>query len=255
MGMPVTVEIVDLSATSETFDAVFTYFEYVDEKFSTYKATSEISRINRGEITETEWSVDMRTIFELAAETKSATRGYFDMITPQGIFDPSGLVKGWSIHRAAEMLLGFGFKNFYVDAGGDIQVHGENSRNEPWKIGIRHPFKPDVIVKIISVTDKGVATSGNYIRGAHIYNPHSLELLPEEVVGLTVVGPNVYEADRFATAAFAMGRNGIKFIQELRDFEGYSIDVDGMALMTAGFEKMCITMLPEDADRYDILIT
>ena len=50
------------------------------------------------------------------------------------------------------------------------------------------------------------------------------------------MGPNVLEADRFATAAFAMGREGIHFIESLKGFEGYAIDAKGIATMTSGFE-------------------
>lgn len=46
----------------------------------------------------------------------------------------------------------------------------------------------------------------------------------------------MYEADRYATAAFAMGRAGIHFIEDMPGFEGYLIDSDGIATMTSGFE-------------------
>jgi thiamine biosynthesis lipoprotein len=47
----------------------------------------------------------------------------------------------------------------------------------------------------------------------------------------------VYEADRFATAAFAMGKRGIQFIEKLVGFEGYMIDVEARATLTSGFER------------------
>jgi thiamine biosynthesis lipoprotein len=55
-----------------------------------------------------------------------------------------------------------------------------------------------------------------------------------------VIGPNVYDADRFATAAFAMGRNGIEFIEKLAGFEGYLIDQERQATYTSGFERLVI---------------
>jgi thiamine biosynthesis lipoprotein len=54
-------------------------------------------------------------------------------------------------------------------------------------------------------------------------------------VSITVIGPDVLEADRFATAAFAMGKGGIAFIENLPGFEGYAIDAQGIATMTSGF--------------------
>ena len=56
MGMPVTVEIADPTVTDEIFETVFGYFAYVDGTFSTYQPESEIMRINRGELTEKDWS-------------------------------------------------------------------------------------------------------------------------------------------------------------------------------------------------------
>ncbi len=57
------------------------------------------------------------------------------------------------------------------------------------------------------------------------------------VASVTVIGPDVYEADRFATAAFAMGERGIRFLESLDGFEGYMIDNDGIATMTTGFVR------------------
>jgi thiamine biosynthesis lipoprotein len=52
-----------------------------------------------------------------------------------------------------------------------------------------------------------------------------------------VIGKNVYEADKFSTPAFVMGRDGINFIDSLRDLEAYMITKDGIATMTRGFEE------------------
>ena len=231
MGMPVTVEIADISATEETLQKVFSYFEYIDQKFSTYKTTSEISQINRGELLPAEYSDDMKEVFRLSEETKQLTREYFNIKKPDGSYDPSGLVKGWAIYKAAELIKDMGFKEYYVDAGGDIEARGK-----VWKIGIKNPFKQSEIVKVLYIQDKGVATSGTYIRGDHIYDPTNSGTNMDEIASLTIIGPNVYEADRFATAAFAMGKEGINFVQNLEDFEGYMIDQKGIATMTTGFE-------------------
>jgi thiamine biosynthesis lipoprotein len=235
MGMPITLEVIDAS-TSDIFDTVFAYFEYIDQKFSTYKENSEISRINRHELSIKRASADMRTIFALAKQTKHATDGYFD-IAHNGIYDPSGIVKGWAIYHAAEIVSRQGYESFYVDAGGDIQVAGSNSQNQPWRVGIRNPFNLNEIVKVLAVSNCGVATSGTSIRGQHIYDPHTNNQLSTDLVSLTVIGPNIYEADRFATAAFAMGSAGIVFIEQLNGFEGYAINRHGQATYTSNFVR------------------
>ena len=236
MGMPVTVEIVDAETNDDTLAAVFDYFAAVDRRFSTYKPRSEISRINRGELAEKDWSAEMKTVLKLCEQTKEATDGYFD-IQHDEQRDPSGLVKGWAIKNAADLLKQRHLTNYYVDAGGDIQVNGLNSEGRSWQVGIRNPFNREEIIKTLAVTTEGVATSGTYIRGQHIYNPLKLGDQLDQIASLTVIGPDVYEADRFATAAYAMGPKGIHFIEALPGFEGYAVDGKGLATMTSGFER------------------
>lgn len=237
MGMPITVEVVGAGAEESIFEEVFSYFDYVDKKFSTYKDDSEISKINRNELQESDFSDDMKQVFQLSEETKKLTKGYFDIKSKTGKFDPSGLVKGWAIYNAAQILIKRGFANFYVEAGGDIQAHGKNSHGENWRVGIRNPLNQDEIIKVVGLSGNGIATSGTYIRGHHIYNPHDRENKILDILSLTVIGKNVYEADRFATAAFAMGQDGINFIEQSPGLEGYVVDKNGIATMTSGFNK------------------
>jgi thiamine biosynthesis lipoprotein len=235
MGMPITIEVVDATVTQSDLDKMFAYFVQVDDTFSTYKETSEIAKINRGELLPTQYSADMRSILALSEQTKKETGGYFD-IQHDGVYDPSGIVKGWAIQNVASMLRERGFSNFYVDAGGDIQIAGHKD-SHLWRVGIRNPFNRTENVKILALTDLGVATSGTAIRGQHIYDPYHPHTPIRDVVSITVVGPNVYDADRFATAAFAMGTKGISFIENLAGFEGYMIDAHARATFTSGFER------------------
>lgn len=235
MGMPITIEVVDATILQEDIDKIFTYFSSIEDTFSTYKATSEISKINRGELFAREYSEEMKVVLALSEQTKKETHRYFD-IQQNGIYDPSGIVKGWAIQNAANMLKAQGFSNFYIDAGGDIQVSGYKDGNM-WRIGIRNPFNRNEHVKVLTLTDRGVATSGTAIRGQHIYDPYNRDAPLQDVVSITVIGPNIYEADRFATAAFAMGKKGIQFIEKLAGFEGYMIDAQAQATLSSGFER------------------
>src|SRR6478736_846259 len=103
MGMPITIEVIDRHVTQDNLDKVFAYFVSVDETFSTYKATSEISKINRGELRTAEYSEDMKAILALSEQTKKDTYGYFD-IEHDGLYDPAGIVKGWAIQNATDRL-------------------------------------------------------------------------------------------------------------------------------------------------------
>ncbi len=239
MGMPITVDVVDTKVKDSDIANIFDYFASVDRMFSTYKKESEISRLNAGELTKKDLSSDVRQILQLADDTKKESQGYFN-IAHNGKIDPSGIVKGWAIYNAATVLKEHGFQNFYVEAGGDIQVLGKNEKGESWKVGIKNPFKQDEVVKVVKLENKGIATSGQYVRGEHIYNPHRPDVPVTEISSITIIGPTVYDADRFATAAFAMGEKGIQFIEKLPGFDGYMIDSKGIATMTSRFERFVI---------------
>jgi thiamine biosynthesis lipoprotein len=234
--MPITIEVVDPNTKAEDINEIYKYFRYIDDTFSTFKKTSEISAINRGKITKDKWSRDMKDVFRLCEKTRKETNGYFNIFR-NGKYDPLGIVKGWAIKNASDKLKVRGYENFYINAGGDIQVAGKNKTGEFWKVGIQNPFKTNENIKILSIYNKGVATSGIYIRGQHIENPYNPKGKITDIVSLTVIGPDIFEADRIATAAFAMGEPGINFIEHLKGFEGYMIDIKGIATYTTGFEN------------------
>ena len=233
MGMPITIEII--GGKEKHLSEIFHYFSSVDERFSTYKKTSEITKINNGLLAKKNYSNDMKTVLKLCEETKRKTSGWFDILH-NGKLDPSGLVKGWSVFEASKRLKKLGYTDFYVDAGGDIEISGKKSGNN-WNVGIRNPNNRYEIIKIFSLSNRGIATSGTAIRGQHIYNPFVPEEKITEILSLTVIGPNVYEADRFATAAFAMGKKGLSFIESLVGLEGYMVMQDKTAMVTSGLNK------------------
>jgi FAD:protein FMN transferase len=235
MGMPITIEVVG-DGDGYAHQTAFEYFEEVDARFSPYKGNSEVSAFARGELDIADTSDELSEVLGLCALTRSETDGYFDIRRPDGRIDPSGLVKGWAIRNAARRIAALGYNDFFVDAGGDVECHGHNGNGGSWRIGIRNPFNAVEIVKVLTPGDGGVATSGAYVRGQHIYNPHAGAAASDEVASVTVVGPDAYEADRFATAAFAMGRDGITFLETRPGLEAYLIDSSGMATMTSGFQ-------------------
>ncbi|GLQ80565.1 FAD:protein FMN transferase [Mesorhizobium huakuii] len=238
MGMPITVDIAGASGAT-LVDTVFDYFEHIDRRFSTYRTDSEISAINRGDLPVRDWSAEMMEVMALAAQTKNQTDGYFDIRRPDGSLDPSGIVKGWAIRNAAGIVRRAGVGDFFIEAGGDIQSCGRNASGLDWSVGIRNPFNAEEIIKIVYPRGHGVATSGTYVRGQHIYNPLGAADSITEIVSLTVIGSDVFEADRFATAAFAMGREGIFFLEQAPGLEGYVVDSNSRATPTSGFGAFC----------------
>jgi len=239
MGMPVTVDIAGASK-GELIETVYGYFEQIDRRFSTYRSDSEIAAINRGDVPVADWSGEMLEVLAIAERTKGETDGYFDIRKPDGSLDPSGIVKGWAIRNAAAIVQRAGIGDFFIEAGGDVQSCGKNASGHDWSVGIRNPFNADEIVKVVYPRGRGMATSGTYVRGQHIYNPHGIGRPIQDIVSLTVIGADVLEADRFATAAFAMGRDGILFVEQTPGLEGYVVDTNGRATPTSGFGALCL---------------
>ncbi len=235
MGMTAVVCIIDPNTKSKDIKEIFDYYKKLDATFSTYKDTSEVQRVNRGEVGAEKYSGELKKILHLAQKTKQQTEGYFDVYF-NGRLDPSGIVKGYAIRNAAKMLEEKGYKNFYVEIAGDIEARGKNLYGKKWGVGIKNPFDPKQVIKIVHVSNKGVATSGNYARGPHIFNPLTKKR-EEGIASITVIGPNIYEADRFATAAFAMWKEGIYFIEKQKRLEGYMVTLDKIGTYTSGFKN------------------
>lgn len=235
MGMPVVVELVD--APDADIDRIFSYFAEVDARFSTYKHDSEMSRLGRGDLSLEHASPELLEVLHLCDAERIRTSGYFDARTPSGSLDPSGLVKGWAIRNAARLAERMGYHDYWIEAGGDIQLSGNDEDGRPWRVGIRHPQEPGTIVDVIEPGACGVATSGTYLRGSHIYDPHTGRAPLTPFVSLTVVASDVYEADLWATTAFAMGEAGLDMLAAMPGVEAYAIDENGMATYTAGWQN------------------
>ena len=237
MGMPITVDVRD-DCTDDVLDELFDWFHEVDERFSTYKETSEISRLNRDELAVRDCHPDVRWVLARCDELREETGGYFDArYESLLIVDPSGLVKGWSVDRGGELLERHGIANYSINAGGDIRMRGAALPEDRWRTGIQHPLHQDRIAAIVESNDLALATSGTYVRGEHILDPHSGSP-PSGLLSVTITGDDLATVDAYATAAFAMGEIAPQWISTLRGYEALCILPDETSLMTAGFPSV-----------------
>lgn len=229
MGMPVGIEIPGEGADVE---AAFAWLREVDATFSTYRADSEISRLDRGELTLADCRPEVDEVLTRCLALERATGGYFSA-RPAGRLDPSGLVKGWALDGAARRL---GAECFCLNAGGDVIARGRPEPARGWRVGIRHPLEHDCLAAVLEVQDLAVATSGEYERGAHIVDPHTGRP-PRGLLSVTVVGPELATADAYATAAFAMGADGPAWTATLDGYDALCITSDRRVLSTPGFAR------------------
>lgn len=127
--------------------------------------------------------------------------------------DLSGIAKGYIVDRAIGALRKQGVASCLINSGGDMYALG-TIRGKPWKIGVRDPDDARRYIDTFSVTNAGMATSGDYEqsfmldgkRYSHIINPKTGFPAANNLVSTTVIAPNLTLADALATAFFVMGK-------------------------------------------------
>ena len=147
--------------------------------------------------------------------------------------DLGGIAKGYIVDKIVEFLKMKGIKNGLVNAGGDIYCWGKNPEGKRWIIGIRNPFYKDRIIGKISLTEKGIATSGDYeqyikIKGkkfSHIVNPKTGKTVQNFPVSLTVIAPDCTTADGLATGFFVSGiKKAVEIANKIKEVEVLIVD-------------------------------
>jgi len=121
-------------------------------------------------------------------------------VHPSILLDLGGTAKGWAVDRAVEVLRRWGVAAAMVNAGGDLRVVGAPPGRPAWRIGLRHPGRPDEVFRTLELRDMAVATSGDYEEaGSILIDPRTLQ--PVQLGGsVSVVAPTCGEADCLATA-------------------------------------------------------
>ncbi|HEY2442441.1 MAG TPA: FAD:protein FMN transferase [Streptosporangiaceae bacterium] len=205
-----------------------------DAVFSTWDPRSPVSRLRRGEATLAMMPADVAEVLALCRLAKAASRGWFDPWALPGGVDPTGLVKGWAVQRAADVLRQAGAAAALVNGGGDLAAFGAPAAGQRWRAGIRHPWRPDALACIVAVR-AAVATSGSYERGAHLIDP-ATGRPAGGVASATVTGPSLALADALATALAAGGDQALAAVGLVAGYEGYLIRADGSEADTGGVE-------------------
>jgi thiamine biosynthesis lipoprotein len=233
MGTVVTIDVRGAAPAPEALDDAVRWLHRVDETFSTYRPGSAVCRFGRGELALADAGEDVAWVIRRCEALRDATGGFFDA-RATGAFDPSALVKGWAVQRAAAKLSAAGVGDFCLTAGGDVVARGLAGTARGWRVGIQHPLDPEAIATVVDARDTAVATSGTYERGEHILDPFSGRP-PRGVLSVTVTGPDLGTADAYATAAFAMGVDGPEWTLSLDGYEAMTILADERVLSTPGF--------------------
>jgi thiamine biosynthesis lipoprotein len=204
----------------------------LDDIFSTWKPASPMSLFRAGRVRLEDAPPEMALVLQLCEEAKALSQGCFDPWAMPGGFDPTGLVKGWATEQALAILRPAGVKAAIVNGGGDIAVLGLPKDAQTWRIGIRHPWRPEALACVLE-TDRAVATSGCYERGPHLIDPRSGRML-FRTASATVVGSSLPLCDALATALVVADDDGPELARFLPGYEAYIIRDDGTESATEG---------------------
>ncbi|HQU27178.1 MAG TPA: FAD:protein FMN transferase [Acidimicrobiales bacterium] len=202
-----------------------------DATFSTWKPESPMSRLRRGELRLEDAPAEVAEVLDLCVAAGTLSQGWFDAYAMPGGVDPTGLVKGWSLERALAVLVNAGVSSAMVNGGGDIACHGEPPQGGPWRVGIRHPWRADALAAVLEV-ERAVATSGEYERGRHLFDPIGRPGPPP--ASATVTGPSLTLADALATAVAVGGDAVLDIVASIDGYDAYLIGADGSESATSG---------------------
>ena len=237
MGLPVSVHVRPGEERAEAETAVralYAELRTVDRVLSMWKPGSDISRLARGEVSVDGCDPMVAEVLGLCEQAREATAGAFDheRVGADGVrrLDPTGLVKGWAVERAARHLDGV-VGDYYVNGGGDLVIR--SASGAPWRIGIEEPsvLSPVMsrrgVLSVVEVVDGAVATSGTSARGDHVDDPRTGRPA-YGLVQASLVGPSLTWADVHATAAVALGRDAVRWLRGLDGYAWLVVDVDGV---------------------------
>lgn len=205
MGTVITLQVHD--ASSEVVDRFFSRIRELEALLSRFRPSSQISLLADGSRKRADSDPAVLEVLSRCGDLRRRTDGCFEHEPQQQsgdpadpILDPNAVAKGWIVTEAAETLKDAGVSEFFINAGGDVMASRPRP-GDPWRVGVQHPDDPDAVVAVFAVSHGAVATSGAYERGQHIRSARTPRLK-----SVTVVGPDLAEADGLATAVLASGQ-------------------------------------------------
>jgi thiamine biosynthesis lipoprotein len=155
-----------------------------------------------------------------------------------------GIAKGYAVDRGAEVLRREGFKDFMVQAGGDLYVSGRKGAAN-WMVGVRNPRggARDIIAKM-PIEDHAFSTAGDYERSFvldgkryhHIIDPKT-GYPATASRGVTIFAPTAFLADALDDAVFILGpKKGLALVDSFPDCAAVIVDADNQVWTSKALE-------------------
>jgi FAD:protein FMN transferase len=139
--------------------------------------------------------------------------------------DLGAIAKGYGIDRATDALRARGVKHAIVTVGGDLFALGNSPEGEPWTVGIRSPHDRHALAATLRVSNRAVATSGDYerffqwhgMRYHHLMDPSTAAPRRTLLHSATVLTNRCIDADAASTSVFGLPRDAALLIARRLD--------------------------------------
>jgi thiamine biosynthesis lipoprotein len=224
MGTLVTIHVVP-PGSDEAIGRAFGWFREIERRCTRFDESSELIQLTTRVGVPVPASAILFEAIRFAVTVARDTGGAFDPTAGPGTdasyrdieidsdrqtitlrrpltLDLGAVAKGLAVDAAARELAPF--RDFAIDAGGDLYLGGHNEHGTPWSVGIRHPRIDRELIDRLAVSDTAVCTSGDYERVDHILDPRIGDS-PTTCASVTVIAPTAMLADALGTAAFVLG--------------------------------------------------
>jgi thiamine biosynthesis lipoprotein len=225
---------------TDVLDAADDELRRLDRVFSLWRSDSDVSRLNRGEVTLRGCAPEVTEVLARCADVEAWTQGYFSARCRGGI-DPTGVVKGWAVGRMSRLLVEAESSAHVVDGGGDVLAVGPPPHR--WRIGVVDPRRPGALLATLAASSLAVATSGNAERPGEIVDPFT-GLPALDVCAVTVACDDIVRADAAATAAVAMGEQCLGWLEATPGLEALVVAADGGVRLTSRFADLICSAGP-----------
>ncbi len=170
-------------------------------------------------------------------------------VSKEGVkIDLGGIAKGYAAEEVKKVVQKHDIEHAFVNLGGNVLVIGDKVDGSPWKIGIQDPRegKGDVMA-VVDAVDLTIVTSGNYERFFeedgklyhHILDPQTGFPADNELISVSIISENSFDADALSTAVYVMGLNkGMEFIENLDDVEAMFITEQLDVYLSSGLKDI-----------------
>lgn len=221
-------------------------FDLIERSIRISKITQGAFDISYGSIDTSLWNFD-KTMTALPSKEEAKKRvhliNYKNIILDKSNYSVflkekgmrigfGGIGKGYAAERAKKILIENNVSSGIINASGDLTTWGKQPNGKQWTIGIANPDQPTAAFSFIEISDKAVATSGNYekfilIDGkkySHTIDPKT-GLPIRGIKSVTIICNNAEFADAMTTPIAIMGiQAGLYLVNQLPDL--YCIIID-----------------------------